>query len=242
MSGASSTVVQRRYARIAGAAYIANYAAAVFGTVVPASITGSGTFSERAARALASESLYRVALATLSLSWVLIVVIAYALYVTLAPLDRRLAQIALFMETCQASIGAVTAMLSFGSLHLLTASASPESDAAIRGLINSAIQSSAGAGFQIAMMFLGVGSTIYFLLFYRGRYLPRLLAGWGVIASMIFFAVSILILTFPEQTRTLQLGWGPMGIAEVVTGFWLLFGRLKINDRLPDDTSTMEAA
>jgi hypothetical protein len=34
--------------------------------------------------------------------------------------------------------------------------------------------------------------------------------------------VSLAMLLFPEHARTLQYGWGPMGIAELATAFWLM--------------------
>jgi hypothetical protein len=72
------------------------------------------------------------------------------------------------------------------------------------------------------MIFLAVGSAIFFYLFYKSRYIPRLLAGWGVFASVVMFVVSVAMFLFPENMRTLQLGWGPLGIAEIGTALWLI--------------------
>jgi hypothetical protein len=43
---------QRAYARLAGWMYLANYAFAVTGAAVPSSLRGSGTYAEKAARAV----------------------------------------------------------------------------------------------------------------------------------------------------------------------------------------------
>ncbi len=34
-------------------------------------------------------------------------------------------------------------------------------------------------------------------------------------------AVSVAMILFPANIRTLQYGWGPMGIAEIGTALWL---------------------
>jgi hypothetical protein len=237
-----AATVQAGYARIAGAAYITNYATAVLGTMLPMWIVGDGSFSERASRLVEGESLYRWSMVSMSVSWILIIVLAYSLYVTLAPVNKRLAQMALLMETCQAAIGAMSVVFSFASLKLYAAARVSSTDIAVHESVNAALQAAAGSGFQIGMMFLGVGSTIYFLLFYRSAYLPRALAIWGIGSSILFFVVSVLILVFPEKSTILQAGWGPMGIAEIVTGIWLVAGRVRINGRNPISPSLLETA
>jgi Domain of unknown function (DUF4386) len=214
---------QRAYARLAGFMYFANYVTAVFGTFMPARIRGSGDFSEQAQRILASEHVYRTALTSMAVSWILIVFLAFALYVTLAPVNKRVAQLALFLELGQACVGAVTVIFTFATLELymLSQAAGPFQSEQLQALI-SAIADASGSGFQIAMTFLGVGSTLFFYLFYKSRYLPRPLAGLGVFGSVVMVMVSLATLVFPEYSRTLQYGWAPIGIAEVTTSFWLM--------------------
>ncbi len=112
---------QRFYARLAGFMYLLNYATSVFGSVMPDSIRGSGDFAEKARRVVASELLYRTALTSMAIGWVLIDFLAFSLYVTLKPVNKRLAQLALFLEIGQASVGAVTVIFSFLTLGLYNA-------------------------------------------------------------------------------------------------------------------------
>ena len=213
---------QRYYARLAGFMYLANYATSVFGAVAPSSIRGSGDFGEQTRRVLASELLYRTALTSMAIGWVLIVFLAFALYVTLKPVNKRLAQLALFLELGQASVGAVTVIFSFMVLGLFT-NAQPAGffqNGQLQSLAR-VVDSAAGSGFNISMTFLAVGSTIFFYLFYKSRYIPRLLAGWGVFSSVLMLIVSLAMILFPDNVRTLQYGWGPMGITEIGTALWL---------------------
>jgi hypothetical protein len=213
---------QRVYARVAGVAYLANYATSVFGVMMPSWIRGSGDFAERAQRVVASEHLYRTALTSMAIGWVIIVVLAFALYVTLEPVSKRLAQLALFSEIGQACIGAVTVVVSFVVLHLYTGAqaSGPFQHAQLQALV-SVSGDAINNGFNISMMFFALGSTVFFYLFYTSRYIPRALAGLGVFGSIVMGIVSVLSLIFPEHAATLQYGWGPMGIAEVATALWL---------------------
>ena len=215
-------ITQRAYARVAGFMYLFNYITSVLGAVGPSWISGSGDFAEKAQRIAASQHLYRAALTSMAISWVGIVVLAFSLYVTLGPVNKRLAQIALFMELGQASVGAVTVFFSFVKLELFTiASATgPFQKDQLEALV-SVNRSAAGGGFQIAMTFLGVGSTIFFYLFHKSRYIPKPLAALGVFGSVLLLMVSLASLIFPEHAGTFQYGWGPIGIAEVATGLWL---------------------
>ena len=57
MHDSSIDSAQYKYARIAGAMYLLNYATSVFGALAPSQIAGSGDFATRAQRILASEFL-----------------------------------------------------------------------------------------------------------------------------------------------------------------------------------------
>lgn len=210
---------QRFYARLAGFMYLLNYAASVFGSLTPDRITGSGDFAEKARRVVASEFLYRTALTSMAIGWVLIVFLAFSLYVTLKPVNKRLAQLALCLELGQASVGAVTVIFSFVLLGLYTAPTGSFQNEQLHALAQ--IVSANFSGFNISMMFLAVGSTIFFYLFYKSQYIPKVLAAWGVFASVVMLLVSVAMILFPGNARTLQLGWGPLGIAEVGTALWL---------------------
>ena len=212
---------QRKYARLAGVMYLLNYATSVFGALAPARITGSGDFADRARRVIASEHLYRTALASMVIGWVLIVLLAFSLYVTLRPVNKRLAQLALFLELCQAAVGAVTVIFSFVVLGIYTGQPTGAFQNDQLQALAGAVQSASLSGFNISMTFLGVGSTLFFYLFYKSGYIPRALAGLGVVGSGVMVVVSLSILIFPEYAAQLQYGWAPIGLAEVGTALWL---------------------
>ena len=214
---------QFRYARLAGFMYFFNYLTSIFGVMAPMSIAGTGDFALKAQRVVAAETLYRTALVSMAIGWVLIVFLAYSLYVTLKSVNKQMAQLALCMELAQAATGAVTVMFSFATLWLYTVAPAKMTfqPNQLQTLI-SVTQDTVGNGFQISMMFLGVGSTLFFYLFYRSGFFPRALAVFAVFASVVLFCVSVGVLIFPAYERRLLIGWAPMGIVEVSTALWLM--------------------
>lgn len=76
---------------------------------------------------------------------------------------------------------------------------------------------------NISATFFSLGSILFFYVFLKSRYIPRLLSGFGVFASIIVTIMLFGNLIFPGHAAMLQYGWAPMAIAEVTTGFWLMF-------------------
>ena len=80
-------------------------------------------------------------------------------------------------------------------------------------------------GFEqdVGFIFVGLGSTVFAYLLLRSRYIPRILAGWGVFASLLFTTYNFSIIVFPGVEGTLMyVSFAPIGIYEIVLGFWLL--------------------
>ena len=125
-SGAEKT--QRMYARLAGFLFLWLIITGLAGALTISHIVGSGTFAETAKRVVASERLYRVALASELIETLSTVLLAFALYVTLKPVDKLLAQIAMYWRLGETSIGGVGVIFGFVRLRLYT---SPQS---IRGI------------------------------------------------------------------------------------------------------------
>jgi hypothetical protein len=67
---------------------------------------GLGTLAETAKRVAASEHLYRAALSSELIESLCVVLLAFALYVTLKPVDNLLAQIALYWKLGESFIAA----------------------------------------------------------------------------------------------------------------------------------------
>jgi len=212
-------MTQRVYARVAGFAYLWLIVTGMASMVTISRITGSGTFLERARNVAASERLYRVALSCGLIETLSAVLLAFALYVTLKPVNRLLAQIAMFWRLGESFTGGVGVVFGFVLLHLYTA---PQAGAGVsQALVGLTREGSYVAG-NVSAIFFSVGSLLFSYLFYKSRYIPRALAALSLVASLIVPIVCFGTLIFPEHAGALQYGWAPMALAEIGIGFWLM--------------------
>ncbi|MBI1748872.1 MAG: DUF4386 domain-containing protein [Acidobacteria bacterium] len=96
------------------------------------------------------------------------------------------------------------------------------------------------AAYNISAILFSLGSILVFYLFFKSRYIPRILSAFGVFASVIVTIICFGSLNFPEHAGTLQYGWAPMAIAEVTTGFWLMLFAVKT--QAPSDQQSARPA
>jgi len=220
-------MTQRGYARLAGFLFLWLIITGLAGVITTSRIVGSGTFAEKDKRVAASETLYRAALCSDLVEALSAAVLAFALYVTLKPVNPLLAQMAMYWRLMEAIIGSVGMIFSFARLGAYMSPPSIQSQALVD------LTHYAGtASYNIAAISFSIGSALFYYLFFKSRYIPRILSAFGVLAS---FAVTVLCfgtLIFPERTASFQyVGWVPMAVAEVVTGFWLMLFAIHESDR-----------
>lgn len=219
---------QRIYARLAGFLFLWLIITGLAGMLMISRIVGSGAFAETASRVVASEHIYRAALASELIETLSALLLAFALYVVLKPVDELLARLAMYWRFGESFIGGVGVMAGFVKLRLYS---SPQSIEALgAGQSQALLDLTRHAGFaeyNIAAISFSLGSILFFYLFYKSRYIPRSLSAFGVLASALVTIICFGGLIFPEYGAILQYGWAPIAIAEVVTGFWLMFGALK---------------
>lgn len=154
-------------------------------------------------------------------------ILGFALYVTLKPVDKLLSQFALFWRLGESLLGASGVVLGFAKLQLYT---SPQPGGPTMGQTQALIdfvEQAGSATTTISATFFSIGSILFFYLFLKSRYIPRLLSAFGIFASVVVTLMCFGILTFPEHAAPLQFGWAPMAIAEVTTGFWLMLFAVK---------------
>ena len=216
------TLEQRSYARLAGVMILLNYVLQDLGDRVTLR-RAPETFAETARWASHADVLYRVSLVEVAAAWIVIGVLALALYAVLEPVNKRLAQLALVLRLGASFVGAASVMFRMAQARLYQAS-TPEglfTTEQLRALV-AVSQRGAGAGVTVAWMFMAAGSVLFFVLFMRSRYLPRALAGFSIVASALMFAVAVAMFVFPARTNELKLFGAPMFVAEVATALWLL--------------------
>jgi len=218
---------QRIYARLAGFLFLWLIITGLAGTLMISHIVGSGTFAENAKRAVASEHLYRVALSSELIETLSAALLAFALYVTLKPVDKLLAQIAMFWRLGESFIGGVGMIVGFVRLHLYSSQSIGAFGAGQSQALVDLTRNAGFAAYNISATFFSIGSILFSYLLFKSNYIPRILSAFGVFASVVVTIMCFGSLIFPEHAATLQYGWAPMAIAEVTTGIWLMLFAVK---------------
>jgi hypothetical protein len=222
------TPEQRIYARLAGILFFAKFVLEGSGDGVTIIAHPGAAFAETARFAAENDALWRFALLSVGLAWIVAGLQAYAFYVVLEPVNKRLAQLALVLRLGSSFVGAASLMFRVAQARLYAASQTEGlfTTEQLRALV-AVSQRAAGAGVTTAWMFLGAGSALFFLLFLRSRYLPRALAGIGFFTSALLVAVAMLAFVFPQRTNELKLFGLPGLLAEIATALWLLIKGLQ---------------
>jgi hypothetical protein len=217
------------YARFAGVMYFFT----VFdltGVVIISRITGTGSFLASAHSVAASETLYRIGILLGLIGDLSTILLAIALYAILKPVDGILAMTALLFRLAESAIGGVVVVLSFANLQIyLDANGASALSANQLGVLADLLSRTSAAGTDVSVVCFSIGSAIFFYLFLRSGYIPRALALWGLLGSLlctIAFSGSLLAPQFSDLLR--GIGALPIGIAEPVVGLWLLIRGIRI--------------
>lgn len=217
------------YARLAGFLYLFVMAAFVAPFVITNSLGVDGDFAQTASNIMASEFLYRLAIAITLLGVIGIVLLSGAFYALFQHINPRLAAIALSLRVVEAVFMGLGAMLRLPALDNYAAAVAGGQD---REAFHLLMFSAVNAGSIIAFASLSVGSAIFFYLFFKSRFIPRWLAGFGVLASVSLGALAVALVLVPGQLVGLEMAaMLPLGIAEVTTGFWLLVAGANLSAR-----------
>lgn len=216
---------QRAAAKVAGIAFLVTNATAMFAEFYVNSrliVTGDGarTFANIAA----SQTLFRLGIASHLFTCAAVVALIVALYVILRPVNRNLALLALSLRLVETAVFAASVLPGFDVLRLV--SGAPY----LRGFAPDSLQaltmlslSAHGAAYVAGLLLFGLGSAVFCYLFYTSNYIPRLLAGLGVFGSVLTSACMFAVIIFPDLSHRLVPGcFAPIFIFEVVAGFWLL--------------------
>lgn len=225
MTSRTSEASPRMYARVAGFAYLLIIVIALLNEgFIDSKLIVSGNDAATASNIMANDVLFRIGIAGILIMYASVVVLSWALYVLLKTVNKNLALLAMLFRSGEAILGVTTVLISFIVLPLLNGkgySTAFETDQlqALVGLFLSVRI----AGLDIVLIFVGLGGTLFCYLFFKSKYVPRVLAAWGTstyLSMLILSFVSILIPNHPVMIETVLYALG--GGFELIFGFWLL--------------------
>jgi hypothetical protein len=211
------------YSRIAGLVFVALILLFMLSrTYVTNNILVDGNEAATVENIVNNEMRFRISLASEIAMYVFTVLLAYVLYVILKPVNKNLALLAMLWRIGEAIIGSVVAVLAgLVPLLLLNGKVSLEHDQ-VQGLVGLFMQLR-DPGIDIYLIFLGLGSILFFYLFFISKYIPRILSLWGMIAyfsGMIIALANIVSLDVPGLIQ--MVSYKSVTIFEIVIGLWLL--------------------
>jgi hypothetical protein len=213
-----------RHARLAGFLYLTIIVTSILSLfLVESRLIVDGDRAATAERIAADQTLFRAGLVYETVMFAGVVALAWALYVVLRGVDRNLALLALLWRMAEAVVGVVTVLL--GVLIVLLvgsrgvrAAFAPEQ---LHSLVD-VLLTARTVGFDVTIFFLSLGTIAYCRLLYRSRYVPRVLAGMGIVSFAIMLVGALVSLLLPRYEELAMVGWAPGIVFEVVIGLWLL--------------------
>lgn len=215
---------QRTAAKLAGLLYLVQMALGILGeSWLRGRMIVRGDAVQTAVNILASERIYRLSLVSDLMTYVCVIVMVWALYVVLRPVNRNIVLLAVFLRLVENSILAAVTLCAFAELALLSGADylhgfDPKQ---LQALVYTLFRVH-GAGFDIGFVFLGLGSAVFSYLWLKSRYIPRSLATWGIFSSLVLTSVTLTKMVFPRLAAMGLIYMLPLGIYEVGLGLWLL--------------------
>jgi hypothetical protein len=207
-----------RHTRVAGLAYVAIILLGVLSAgLIDAKLIVPGDDAATANNIVADELLFRIGIASVLVLYASVLVLSWALYVILKTVDKHLALLALLLRSAEAVLGAATVLVSLGVVVVV------HGDAQLRALAGPLLDVRTAA-LDIVLVFVGLGGTVFFYLFFKSKFLPTALSAWGIftyVSMLVLAFVSVVWPSHPAMFETLLYALG--SVFELTIGFWLLF-------------------
>jgi hypothetical protein len=226
-------VSQRQAARVAGFMYLLCLTSGLIAEFcVRSYVLVFGDLARTASNIVASERLYRVGVACDLITFAGTVVLVVALYELLCPVNRSLALLATFWRLVECAILSGTALASFVVVLLLNGDEQYRQAFATDQLQALVSLSIAGhrAGFRFGGIFFGLGSALSSYLLFKSKYVPRLLAAWGLFASLLVLFFMFGFILFPPFLAAGRL-WTSNALVivfQATMGLWLLIKGIRL--------------
>jgi hypothetical protein len=220
-------------ARIAGAAYLFAIPLSIFSEFyVFGRLLDPQSLAVTAQRIASQQLLFRLGTASNFIVFVTDGVLISALYLVLRRIDRNLALLALVWRVIETALLFVALLYDMQAIKLLggTAYLSGADPNELALLARLAI-SGHSAAYGFALVLAGLGSTVFAILWWRSGYVPRWLAGLGVLASVLLAIGTFIVIPFPAAQAVFNSAvvGTPIGLFELAMGGWLLFKGLPVH-------------
>ncbi len=217
------------YSRVAGIAYLVIIITAMINAgFIDARLIVEGQTAATIENILPGDLLFRIGMVCVVIIYASVIVLSWAFYVLLKPVNNHLALLALLLRTTEAVVGAATIFFSVVVLQLVTGEVSsnavetPSMMILIESLLNART-----ATLDIVLIFVGLGGTVFCYLLFISQYIPKFLSLWGIFtyfSMLVLVLLSLLSQNHPVIIETVLYGLG--SLFELIIGVWLLIKRI----------------
>lgn len=213
---------QRSTPRYLGAAFLFVFVASVL-TQVPTAAAPQRNISEILTNVSENVPLLRLSILGELANSLGILVLAALLYVVLRKQNKTIALVALGWWWAEALMLAVSKIGTYALIPLsreFVAAGAPQASY-YQALADFLYYGVDRQGYQIHVLFFGVGAILWYYLFYRSRYIPRALSIWGV-ASVALLDMNTVLVLYDPSIGNQSILMAPYVLFEPVIGLWLL--------------------
>ncbi len=236
----TSSNVKNNYTMIAGI----TYALIIVLSLIPSAMFDMGSLlkaNNAVDNIVGHEGTIRVAIAIEFLMFILVMVLSWALYIILRPVNKSIALFGLIFRFSEAVLGCVVIIFYLAILLLLSGADylqafQPEQLQALARFFGKL----GGAGYYILLITMGIGAVAYCYLFYISRYIPRALAVWGIITYSTMIAYGFINIIVHNPPSELAYAMAPGALFEVTIGLWLVFKGISVNQKQTDSKESIE--
>lgn len=219
--------------RLLGAAFLIVFIASLLSGSLLSSAVGSGSISDILVNISNNLTLMRISILVELVTSIGIVALAMLLYVVFRTQYKIAALVALGWWLVEAITLAVSKVGAFAliplSLEYVKAGA-PESSY-FQALGDFFYYGFDRQGWTIHMMFFCLGGILWYYLFYRSKYIPRPLSGWGL-AAVSLVSINILLVLFDRNFSLQMIVLAPYLLFEGLIGPWIMVKGLRISSEI----------
>src|SRR5207253_5864372 len=229
---------QRKAARVVGFAYLFALPPAIFAEFyVRTQLIAFDNAAQTARNIMAHERLFRLGTASNLTVFAIDVVLIVALYVVLMPVNRSLALLATAWGLIETATLVIVTLSDFDVLRILSGANYLQAFEAnqLQALARLSVAAH-GAAYNVGLVLAGLRSTAFCYLWFKSRFIPRTLAAWGILASLLMGACAFSFIIFPELAKVIpvEIYGAPIFFFELTMGFWLLLRGLRPSGVAPD--------
>jgi hypothetical protein len=226
-------MTQAKAARLAGFLWVLTMITSMVATLYGFSRhVVAGDVAKTAANIMANETSFRAGIAIFLFTSLGVIVLIWAFYILLRPVNRELALIALLFRLAECVILCIMPIQQLVTLKYLSNATylkvfEPDQLYALANLS----MSTYGSGVYVGFVCLGLGSIVFAYLFLKSGYVPKAFAWLGIFASVLLALGSFAVIVFPDiRWLVYPYGMVPMFLYEVGFGFWLWIKGVKIDE------------